>query len=53
MARTFVLGVLERTAQDLERTGHVKRVVAREEGEQHLDLLNGAFSAVGDCTHRE
>lgn len=50
-ALTLVLGVMERAAQDLERTGHVERIIAREEGEQHLDDLNWAISAVGDCTH--
>jgi hypothetical protein len=48
---TLVLGVLKRAAQDFEWTSHVKGVVAREEGEQHLDLLNGAIGAVSDCTH--
>lgn len=49
---TLVLGVLQRAAEDLQRAGHVERVVAREEGEQHLDLLD-AVGAVCDCTHRE
>jgi hypothetical protein len=48
---TFVLGILKRTAQDLERASHVESVVAREEGEQHLDLLIRSIGAVGDCTH--
>jgi hypothetical protein len=50
---TFVLGVLKRTAQDLERASHVESVVSREEGEQHLDLIIGAVGAVSDCTHLE
>lgn len=44
---------MEGAAQDLEGSGHVKRVVAREEGKQHLDLLHGAIGAVSDCTHLE
>jgi hypothetical protein len=50
---TLVLGVLKRTAQDLEWASHVESVVAREQGEQHLDLFNGAIGAVSDCTHLE
>lgn len=49
---TLVLGVLQRATKDLKRAGHVKRIVAREQGKQHLDLLN-AVSAVSDCTHCE
>ena len=50
---TLVLGVLERATEDLKRTCHVERVVAREQGKQHLDLLDRAIGAVSDCTHCE
>jgi hypothetical protein len=50
---TLVFGVMERAAQNLKRSSHVERVVAREESEQHLDDLNGPISAAGDCTHRD
>jgi hypothetical protein len=50
---TLFLGILKRAAQDLERARDIERVVARKEGEQHLDRLNRSISAVGDCTHCE
>jgi hypothetical protein len=52
-ALTFVLGVMEGAAQNLQGTGHVEGVVVGEESEQHLDHLNRAICAVGDCTHRD
>jgi len=49
---TFVLGVVQRAAEDLEGPSYVQGVVARVQAEQHLDDLNRTIGGISDCTHR-
>ena len=48
---TLVLGVVQSTAEDLERASYIEGVVARVQGEEDLDRLDGSLVVSSNCTH--
>lgn len=50
---TLVLGVVQSTAEDLERASYIEGVVAWVQGEEDLDRLDRSLVVVGNCTHLE